>query len=96
MTRALNEETKERYQLAGAYLAGLRKKAGYTQRELSRLVDMPTEPTMSHIERGNTTLPPSKWKASAKAFGVPVRALSRQLLGYYQPEVWTLLFTGDL
>jgi DNA-binding XRE family transcriptional regulator len=77
---------------AGRYLKRQRQAAGLTQQEVARRVGIAYYTTISQVEAGKTRVPPDKMQSWAEALQVEPTAFAQQLLRYYDPFTWQLLF----
>lgn len=82
-------------QEAGRWLRSLREKAGYSQRELARVVGLEYYTFISQIESGRGRVPPAQTKAWAEALDVPVRDFAIELMRFYDPLNYDLIFAGE-
>jgi transcriptional regulator with XRE-family HTH domain len=79
-------------QEAGGWLKGLREHAGLSQRELAKAVGAKYYSFIAQVECGFSRLPITSMKNWARELGVPAPRFARQLLSYYEPELYRLLF----
>lgn len=77
---------------AGLWLKSLREKAGMTQMELSKKLDYGYYTMVSQIEGGKARIAPDKYLAYAQALSVNPQWFMRNLLRYYDPCCFELLF----
>ncbi|MEO3386179.1 helix-turn-helix transcriptional regulator [Mesorhizobium sp. CAU 1741] len=82
-------------QEAGRWLRSLREKAGYSQRELARVVNLEYYTFISQIESGRGRVPPAQTKAWAEALNVPVRDFAIELMRFYDPLNYDLIFAAE-
>lgn len=81
-------------QEAGRWLRGLRDKAGLSQRELARAVGLEYYTFISQIESGRGRVPPAQTRNWAEALGVPPRDFAIELMRYYDPLNFELIFAS--
>lgn len=77
---------------AGAYVKGLREKAGITQAQLAKSLGLEYYTLISQIENGKTRVPPDQMLRWAQELDVEPRLFGQRLLQYYDPFMWQLLF----
>ncbi len=77
---------------AGRWLAGLRAKAGLSQRELADAIGSEFYTFISQIENGKGRIPPDKYQLWAKALQVPPRDFVQTILQFYDPVTFEILF----
>lgn len=87
-------QTKALRQQAGRWLKTSREAAGLTQAELAERVGLRYYTFVSQVESGLGRLPIETQGAWASALGLEAGDFARTLLGYYEPELYRLLF-GD-
>lgn len=81
---------------AGRYLRELREGKGLSQRQLADLVGTEYYTFVSQLETGRGRIPPEKYEVWAQALGVPAQDFVYNLLRYYDPVTFRLLFPDDL
>ena len=81
-------------QQAGRWLKAAREHAGLTQAELAEKVGLRYYTFVSQVESGLGRLPIETQGAWAAALGLEPREFATTLLGYYEPELYRLLFGG--
>ena len=79
---------------AGRRLRELREQRGLTQRGLARKLGAKFT-FISQIEQGRCRIPPRRYLAWAVALEVDPRAFARELLAYYDPEFYHVIFHGN-
>jgi transcriptional regulator with XRE-family HTH domain len=85
----LPSSVKERRKEAGAWLRGLRERAGLTQMDLAIRLGFKYYAFVSQVETGFTRLPPQKVGAWGSAVGAdPVRLAA----SFYEPELHRVLY----
>jgi transcriptional regulator with XRE-family HTH domain len=88
----LSSSVKERRKEAGAWLRGLRERAGLTQMDLAIRLGFKYYAFVSQVETGFTRLPPQKVGAWADAVGADPPVFARRLLSFYEPELHRVLY----
>lgn len=79
---------------AGRWLKDLREKAGLTQRQLAEKVGVEYYTFISQLEVGRGRIPPDRYERWANALHLAPADFVKQLMRYYDPETYRLLF-GD-
>ena len=77
---------------AGAWLKGLRNEAGLSQIELAERLELKYYTFISQVENGFGRVPTESMDAWARALKQEPSAFARQLLAFYDPELYRLLF----
>jgi transcriptional regulator with XRE-family HTH domain len=77
---------------AGKWLKDLRERAGLTQRQLAGLVGVEYYTFISQLEVGRGRIPPDRYERWAQALGMPPAEFVKQLMRFYDPETYRLLF----
>jgi transcriptional regulator with XRE-family HTH domain len=85
-------ETKLRRKQAGSWLKELRSRAGLSQIDLAARLGLKYYTFISQVENGFGRVPTESVEAWAIALGVEPSTFARQLLSYYDPETYRLLF----
>lgn len=85
LTKGLRKE-------AGQWLKGAREAAGLTQAELAEVVGLRYYTFVSQVESGLGRVPIDLQAAWATALGDDPQRFAKHLLGYYEPELYRLLF----
>lgn len=80
---------------AGAWLKDLRRNAGLSQMQLAKMLGFKYYSYISQVENGFGRLPTKSMEAWALALKVDPSDFSRQLLFYYDPELYRLLFGAN-
>ena len=88
-------QTKALRQRAGRWLKASREAAGLTQAELAERVGLRYYTFVSQVESGLGRLPIETQGAWAHALGLEPGDFARTLLGYYEPELFRLLFSDE-
>lgn len=79
-------------QEAGRWLRSLREAAGFSQRDLAKAVGIDYYTFISQIESGRGRVPPAQTRAWAAALKVSPRDLAIQLMRFYDPLSYDLIF----
>jgi transcriptional regulator with XRE-family HTH domain len=77
---------------AGDWLKQARKKAGLSQIDLAEKLDLKYYTFISQVENGFGRVPSESMEAWARALGIAPGVFARELLSYYDPELYRLLF----
>ena len=85
-------QAKRMRKQAGAWLKELRAQAGLSQIELAAILGLKYYTFISQVENGFGRVPTDSLEAWAKALGAEPSAFARELLSYYEPELYRLLF----
>lgn len=84
--------TKSLRQDAGRWLKQARERADLTQAELAERVGLRYYTFVSQVESGQGRVPIETQGLWAQALGVEPGMFARTLLGWYEPELYRLLF----
>jgi transcriptional regulator with XRE-family HTH domain len=87
-----NDTKEELRKEAGAWLRELRERQGLSQRRLAAQLGSDYYTFVSQLETGRGRIPPDRYEVWAKALGVPPLEFVRNLLRYYDPETYRILF----
>ena len=85
-------EAKEQRKQAGNWLKQLRADAGLSQVDLAGRLGLKYYTFISQVENGFGRLPTESMEPWARALGVDPGPFARELLSYYDPELYRLLF----
>lgn len=77
---------------AGQWLKYLREKRGLSQRQLADKVGIDYYTFISQLETGRGRIPPDRYEAWAKALGISSYDLVYNLMQYYDPVSFHILF----
>jgi transcriptional regulator with XRE-family HTH domain len=77
---------------AGEWLKQARKKAGLSQIDLAEKLDLKYYTFISQVENGFGRVPSESMEAWGRALGISPGVFARELLSYYDPELYRLLF----
>jgi transcriptional regulator with XRE-family HTH domain len=87
-----DEDVGELRRGAGHWLKHLRESKGLSQRDLAEKVGVEYYTFISQVESGRGRIPPDRYRAWAKALGVPPREFVTRLMRYYDPVTYRILF----
>ncbi len=85
-------QTKQLRKQAGTWLKELRARAGLSQIDLAEVLGFKYYTFISQVENGFGRVPTESLEAWARALGVEPSGFARELLSYYDPELYRLLF----
>ena len=85
-------QAKKLRKKAGTWLKDLRARAGLSQIELAERLGFKYYTFISQVENGFGRVPTESLEAWARALGVEPSGFARELLSYYDPELYRLLF----
>ncbi|MGV6875122.1 helix-turn-helix domain-containing protein [Pseudochelatococcus sp. B33] len=87
-----NQDTKELRRLGGRWLKERRESAGLSQRQLAEILGVEYYTFISQIETGHGRIPPDRYEAWAGAIGLELADFVREILRYYDPVTFSILF----
>jgi transcriptional regulator with XRE-family HTH domain len=76
----------------GRWLKDLREKAGLSQRALAVKVGTEHYTFISQLETGRGRIPPDRYRDWADALSVETKPFVQELLRYYDPTTFSILF----
>ncbi len=79
----------------GQWLKSLRTSRGLSQRELASAVGAEYYTFISQLENGRGRIPPDRYQLWAEALGVPVWTLVFNIMRFYDPVTFEILFGKD-
>ena len=85
-------EVQELRREAGRWLKQLREAAGLSQRDLAARVGADYYTFISQLETGRGRIPPDRYEAWAEALEVEPRAFVTEILRFYDPATYRILF----
>lgn len=95
MAKGTRTTTLEQRQRAGHFLKQRREELGITQLAVWAAVIPKKWPTMvSQMEVGKGRVPPDRYVDYARVLKMEPKDFCRELLRYYDPEMWKILFGG--
>jgi transcriptional regulator with XRE-family HTH domain len=77
----------------GRWLKQCREAAGLSQRQLADAVGADYYTFISQLETGRGRLPPDRYQAWAEALNWPPKEFVKQILRFYDPVTYEILFT---
>ena len=92
LQRKSDPDVRELRLAGGLWLKGLREKAGLTQEDLARRIEVSYYTFISQVENGRGRIPPDRYEAWAAALDVEPRAFVREIMRYYDPVTHDILF----
>jgi transcriptional regulator with XRE-family HTH domain len=78
---------------AGRWLKDCREARGLSQRQLAERVGTEYYTFVSQLETGRGRIPPDKYKIWAEALGLNAREFVLELLPFYDPVTYEILFS---
>lgn len=81
---------------AGLWLRAMREERGFSQRTLAEKVGLEYYTFVSQIEAGRGRIPADRYQAWATAIGIEPAAFVKQLLRFYEPATYAILFGEKL
>lgn len=79
---------------AGRWLRTAREERGLSQRALAAALGIEYYTFVAQIEAGRGRIPPERYEAWANALGIEPKEFVKQVLRYYEPATYRILF-GD-
>ena len=76
----------------GRWLKELREGVGLSQRQMAALVGAEYYTFISQLETGRGRIPPDRYCDWARAFGLPEKAFVQNLMKFYDPTTYAILF----
>ena len=76
----------------GKWLKEQREEARFSQRELAKELNLPYYTFISQVENGTARIPPEHYESWAAALKIPTQTFVREMLKYYDPIIFDLLF----
>ena len=93
--RRTNSDVMEKRREGGRWLKELREKAGLSQRDLAPLVETEYYTFISQLENGRGRIPPDRYSLWAKALKVDPKPFVKDLMRYYDPVTFNILFEEE-
>ena len=91
----LNNEVQDLRRHGGRWLKEKREHAGLSQRELAERVGAEYYTFISQLETGRGRIPPDRYQVWAKALRMDARDFVRELMRFYDPVTYSILFPSD-
>jgi transcriptional regulator with XRE-family HTH domain len=79
----------------GRWLKEMREAVGLSQRQLAAKVGADYYTFISQLETGRGRIPPDRYRDWAQAFEVPEKIFVRELLRFYDPITYEILFSEE-
>lgn len=79
----------------GRWLKQCRENAGLSQRQLAELVGAEYYTFISQLETGRGRIPPDRYHLWAEALGIPPKEFVRNVLRFYDPVTYGILFESE-
>ncbi len=91
----LNNEVQDLRRHGGRWLKEKREHAGLSQRELAERVGAEYYTFISQLETGRGRIPPDRYQVWAQALRMDARDFVRELMRFYDPVTYGILFPSD-
>src|SRR5271165_4799246 len=88
-------EVQELRREGGRWLKECREKVGLSQRRLAELVGAEYYTFISQLETGRGRIPPDRYRLWAQALRMSPKEFVRNILRFYDPVTYGILFDGD-
>ena len=79
----------------GKWLKDLRTKRGLSQRQMAQKVGAEYYTFISQLENGRGRIPPDRYRAWAESLGIPAPTFVYNLMRFYDPVTFEILFDED-
>ena len=86
------EETREHRAALGTWLKSLREGRNLSQRELADRLELDYYTFISQLENGRGRIPVHRYREWAEALGQDPRGFTKELLRFYEPTTYAILF----
>lgn len=93
--KAAEADTQELRRAGGRWLKALRTARGLSQRQMAREVGAEYYTFISQLENGRGRIPPDRYRAWARSLGVAPSTFVFNLMRFYDPVTFELLFDED-
>ena len=90
--RLATTEVQELRRDGGRWLRQCRENAGLSQRQLAHLVGAEYYTFISQLETGRGRIPPDRYYVWAKALKIPLKEFVKNILRFYDPVTFEILF----
>ena len=92
LQKSTPEEAKEMRATLGMWLKSLREAEGLSQRDLAERLSLDYYTFISQLENGRGKIPAHRYGEWATALGQDPKLFVRELLRYYEPLTYQILF----
>ena len=93
--RRTSSETIELRKDGGQWLKSLREEKGLSQRKLADLIGTDYYTFISQLETGRGRIPPDRYRVWSEALGVDQREFVKNVLKFYDPITFEILFGSE-
>jgi transcriptional regulator with XRE-family HTH domain len=90
MSKTISKQEKENRAVFGRWLKSKRAIHGRSQGDISKMLGYNNANFISIVETGNATMPLSRYKEFANAYGVSENTLLSIYFYLTQPEIWSI------
>jgi len=80
---------------AGEWLRARREQCGYSQSDLAKVLKLEYYTFISQIENGRGRIPPNRYAEWADALKISRREFALQMMRYYDPITYDLIFSSS-
>lgn len=91
----VDHDVRRLRQEAGKWLKTLRLNRGLSQSQLAQIIGLEYYTFISQLEAGRGRIPPDRYKRWAECLGIEPTVFVKQLMRYYDPVTYELLFDGE-
>ena len=88
-------EVQDLRRRGGRWLKERRERLGVSQRQLAERVGLEYYTFVSQLETGRGRIPPDRYEDWARALDMPKRDFVREMMRYYDPITYRILFDQD-
>ncbi len=81
---------------AGLWLKKMREERGLSQRQMANQLQLEYYTFISQLENGRGRIPQYRYRDWAEVLGVDASTFARELLAFYDPEAYELLFSDGV
>ena len=93
--KANEADTQALRRAGGRWLKALRTARGLSQRQMAREVGAEYYTFISQLENGRGRIPPDRYRAWARSLGVSPSTFVYNLMRFYDPVTFEILFDAD-
>jgi hypothetical protein len=87
-----NPDAQESRRAGGLWLRDLRLKCALSQRDMAKLVGAEYYTFISQLETGRGRVPPDRYRVWAAALNIDVKIFVTELMRFYDPVTFDILF----